>query len=59
MTLEKMLAADVVQAVLDKAKSGDMAAARLVIDRIVPVRKGRPRDVENGDHGDITDLVWT
>ena len=33
--------ADVVQAVLTAAKGGDMQAARLVLDRIVPVRKGR------------------
>jgi hypothetical protein len=33
--------ADVVQAVLTAAKDGDMQAARLVLDRIVPVRKGR------------------
>src|SRR4051812_21117802 len=45
VVLDKMLAddgADVVQAVLTAAKGGDMAAARLVLDRIVPVRKGRP-----------------
>jgi hypothetical protein len=44
VVLDKMLAddgADVVQAVLTAAKGGDMAAARLVLDRIVPVRKGR------------------
>ena len=49
MLLEKMLAddgADVVQAVLDRARDGDMAAARLVLDRIVPVRKGRPVAIE-------------
>ena len=45
VVLDKMLAddgADVVQAVLTAAKGGDMQAARLVLDRIVPVRKGRP-----------------
>ena len=35
-------ARDVVQAVLDAARSGDMTAARLVLERIAPVRKGRP-----------------
>lgn len=34
--------ADVVRAVLAAAKDGDMQATRLVLDRIVPVRKGRP-----------------
>ena len=45
VVLDKMLAddgADVVQAVLTAAKDGDMQAARLVLDRIVPLRKGRP-----------------
>ena len=44
VVLDKMLAddgADVVQAVLAAAKGGDMQAARLVLERIVPVRKGR------------------
>ncbi len=42
--LEKMMANDgqvVVRAVVKAAKNGDMAAARLVLDRIIPVRKGR------------------
>ncbi len=32
----------VVASVLAAAKSGDMTAARLVLERIVPIRKGRP-----------------
>ena len=32
----------VVRAVIDKAKEGDMTAARIVVDRIAPIRKGRP-----------------
>ncbi len=32
----------VVDAVLTAAKAGDMTAARLVLERIAPVRKGRP-----------------
>ena len=32
----------VVRAVLAAAKDGDMTAARLVLDRIAPPRKGRP-----------------
>ena len=42
---EKMMedeAADVVRAVLEAAKDGDMGAARLVMERVSPVRKGRP-----------------
>jgi hypothetical protein len=34
--------APVVRAVLTAACSGDMAAARLVLERIAPARKGRP-----------------
>lgn len=32
----------IVQSVLKAAKGGDMTAARLVLERIAPVRKGRP-----------------
>jgi hypothetical protein len=35
-------AADIVQVVLAAAKGGDMTAARLILDRISPVRRGRP-----------------
>jgi hypothetical protein len=31
-----------VRAVVDKAKAGDMAAARIILDRLCPVRRGRP-----------------
>lgn len=43
--LEKMLSddgADVMRSVIEAAKKGDMTAARLVLDRICSVRKGRP-----------------
>lgn len=44
--LAEMLMADdveaVVQAVIDKAKDGDMTAARIIMDRLVPLRRGRP-----------------
>ena len=33
---------DVVRAVIDKAKAGDMTAAKIILDRIAPVRKGSP-----------------
>jgi hypothetical protein len=35
-------AAEVVTAVLTAAKAGDMVAARLILDRIMPPRRGRP-----------------
>ena len=35
-------AESVVQSVLSAAEQGDMIAARLVLERIAPVRKGRP-----------------
>jgi Family of unknown function (DUF5681) len=35
-------AKDIVQAVLDAAKGGDMTAARLILDRVSPARRGRP-----------------
>ena len=35
-------AQDVVRAVLTAAKAGDMVAARLVLDRVLPPRRGRP-----------------
>ncbi len=43
--LEKIMAKDgeaVVQAVISAAKEGDMQAAKLVLDRVLPPRKGRP-----------------
>jgi hypothetical protein len=42
---EKLMQDDarsIVEAVLKAAKGGDMTAARLVLERIAPVRKGRP-----------------
>jgi hypothetical protein len=36
----------VVKAVVDAAKAGDMTAARLVLDRIAPVRRGAPVRLE-------------
>ncbi len=46
---EKLMAEDaesVVKAVIDAARTGDMAAARIILDRLVPVRKGRPVEIE-------------
>jgi Family of unknown function (DUF5681) len=45
MLAEKLMqddAKEVVKVVLDAAKGGDMTAARLILERIAPVRKGRP-----------------
>jgi hypothetical protein len=42
---EKLMENDlqgVVEAVITAAKSGDMVAARLVLERLAPARKGRP-----------------
>jgi hypothetical protein len=33
---------DVVRAVITAARGGDMVAARIIMDRLVPVRRGRP-----------------
>ena len=42
---EKLMGDDVesvVAAVVKAAKDGDMAAARIILDRLAPIRKGRP-----------------
>lgn len=39
-------AEEVVRAVIDAAKSGDMTAARVVIERILPARKSRPVNLD-------------
>ena len=47
--IEQLLANEgeaVVGAVLTKAKEGDMQAARLVLDRICPPRKGHPVNID-------------
>jgi hypothetical protein len=32
----------VVRAVVEKARGGDMTAAKIIVDRLIPLRKGRP-----------------
>jgi hypothetical protein len=60
---EKLMQDDaeqVVRAVVTAAKSGDMTAARLVLDRIAPPRKGRPVHVplpEMTSAGDVAAAV--
>jgi hypothetical protein len=42
---EKLMQGDseaIVRAVIKAAKGGDMTAAKVVLDRIAPIRKGRP-----------------
>ena len=48
MMAEKLMLSDakeIVASVIGAAKTGDMTAARLVLDRIVPLRKGRPLSI--------------
>jgi hypothetical protein len=45
MLAEKLMrddAAQIVRGVIDAAKGGDMTAAKIILDRIAPLRKGRP-----------------
>ncbi len=49
IVLEKMMAddgADVVRAVIERAKDGEVQAARIVLDRILPIRKGRAVEID-------------
>lgn len=57
---EKLLADDaqaVAQTVISAAKGGDMTAARLILDRILPVRKGRPVNFELGTIATADDVT--
>ncbi len=47
--LEKMMTddgADVVRAVIERAKDGEVQAARIVLDRILPIRRGRAVEID-------------
>src|SRR3954454_14872658 len=60
IALDKMLAddgADVVRTVLAAAKGGDMQAARLGLDRLVPVRKGRSIQLDLPTIESATDVL--
>lgn len=49
MLAEKLMSDDVegvVKAVVEAAKGGDMTAARIVMDRIAPARKGAPAPID-------------
>jgi len=57
---EKLMEADageVVNAVITAAKGGDMTAARLILDRIAPVRKGRPINLEFPEIADAAGVL--
>ena len=57
---EKLMEADageVVNAVITAAKGGDMTAARLILDRIAPVRKGRPINLELPEMADAAGVL--
>ena len=52
LLLEKMMSEDgenVVRSVIRAAVEGDMQAAKLIIDRLVPVRRGRSIDLDLPD----------
>jgi Family of unknown function (DUF5681) len=62
MLAEKLMQDDVegiVNAVLTAARAGDMAAARMILDRIAPTRKGRPVEFELPTIETTSDLVPT
>ena len=40
---------DVVKVVIDAAKGGDMAAARLVVDKLIPTTRERPLSSAQGN----------
>ena len=57
---EKLMQDDaeqVVRGVVEKAKQGDMTAAHLIIERIAPVRKGRPTTLDLPDAKTSADLA--
>ena len=43
--------------VIEKAKEGDMAALKLCLDRLVPMRKGRPIEIDLPDVNCAADLA--
>ncbi len=62
MLAERLMQDDVeniVNAVLTAARDGDMTAARIVLDRIAPARKGRPVEFELPAIEEPGDLIPT
>ena len=49
-------AEEITRKVIDAAKSGDMTAIRLILDRIVPPRKSNPIHINLPDIADITSI---
>jgi hypothetical protein len=43
----------IVKSIISAAKSGDMTAARLVVDKLIPVAKDRPMEITLPDMTDI------
>jgi hypothetical protein len=57
---EKIMAddlADVVRAVTAAARAGDIGAARLIFDRLLPVRRGRPVCLDTPPIGTASDVA--
>jgi len=60
LALEMLMAddaAEVVAATIAAAKAGDIAAARLVLDRVLPPRKGRPVQLDLPPVATASDLL--
>ena len=49
--------ADVVKVVIDAAKGGDMAAARLVVDKLIPTTRERPLSIALPDVTSVDDCA--
>lgn len=47
----------VVSKMIRKAKAGDVAAGRLILDRVMPMRKGRPVVFELPEMNSAADVV--
>jgi len=59
LAIEKLMEDDaegVTRRVIEAAKDGDMTAARLVLERIYPVRKGRPVHLDLPEIETVADL---
>jgi len=48
---------DVVRVVIDAAKGGDMGAARLVVDKLIPATRERPLSIQLPSVGNAEDCV--
>ena len=60
LMLDKLMergAQDIVETVIDRAKGGDMTAARLILERLVPPAKERPIAIELPPTSDAQDVA--